>query len=67
MVGTPLAQIFTAAGYDLIALLESMLKLDPLQRCTATEVSHCAAIIFNIFYFYFAITVKSLLFFLTIQ
>ncbi|XP_064624742.1 cyclin-dependent kinase 7-like [Lineus longissimus] len=33
----PLDQIFTAAGKDLIAFLESMLCLDPIRRCTATE------------------------------
>ncbi|CAD5116699.1 unnamed protein product [Dimorphilus gyrociliatus] len=35
--GTPLKQIFTAAGQDLLDLLESMFKFDPLRRCTAAE------------------------------
>ena len=39
MVATPFDQIFTAAGYDLIAVLEWMFKLDPTRRCTATQVS----------------------------
>ncbi|KAF6028920.1 Cdk7 [Bugula neritina] len=34
---TPLDQIFSAAGYDLIALLNSMMQLDPLRRCSATQ------------------------------
>lgn len=38
MVATPLNQIFTAAGDDLLHLLQSMLKLDPLRRCSATQV-----------------------------
>lgn len=35
--GTPLPHIFTAAGSDLIKLLEKLLALYPLNRCTATE------------------------------
>ena len=35
--GTPLKEIFTAAGPDLIQLLERLLSLDPNKRCTATE------------------------------
>lgn len=33
----PLETIFTAAGRDLIQLLQSMLSLDPRKRCTCTE------------------------------
>lgn len=33
----PLQEIFTAAGDDLIEVLESMFSLYPLKRCTATE------------------------------
>ncbi len=35
--GTPLKDIFIAAGTDLIHLLERLLALDPNKRCTATE------------------------------
>ena len=35
----PLHDIFTAARDDLLDLLESMLHLNPLKRCTSTEVS----------------------------
>lgn len=35
---TPLNQIFTAAGDDLLEVLESMLAVDPQRRCTATQV-----------------------------
>ena len=34
---TPLQDIFTAAGDDLIELLERLLKLDPMNRCSCTE------------------------------
>ena len=33
----PLRGIFTAAGDDLLLLLERLLSLNPLQRCTAAE------------------------------
>lgn len=36
--GTPLRDIFTAAADDLIDLLEKLLTLNPLSRCTASEV-----------------------------
>lgn len=35
--GTPLRHIFTAAGDDLISLLESLLALYPMARCTTSE------------------------------
>ena len=35
--GTPLPDIFIAAGPDLIQLLERLLALDPNKRCTSTE------------------------------
>lgn len=35
--GTPLREIFSAAGDDLLFLLEKMLALYPHNRCTATE------------------------------
>ena len=37
--GTLLKDIFTAASDDLLDLLSSMLQLNPLKRCTATQVS----------------------------
>ncbi|KAL3865538.1 hypothetical protein ACJMK2_042914 [Sinanodonta woodiana] len=37
--GTPLKEIFIAAPDDLLELLKSMLAMDPLKRCTSTEVS----------------------------
>lgn len=37
MVGTPLRHIFTAASVDLLELLDSLLALHPLSRCTCTE------------------------------
>ena len=36
--GTPLKDIFTAANDDLLYLLDKLLQLDPLKRCSATEV-----------------------------
>ena len=36
--GTPLKDIFTAASDDLLVLLAKLLEMDPLKRCTATEV-----------------------------
>ncbi|TRY63785.1 hypothetical protein TCAL_05782 [Tigriopus californicus] len=35
--GTPLPDIFTAAGPDLIQLLELLFAMDPNKRCTCTE------------------------------
>ena len=35
--GTPLQDIFIAAGPDLIQLLERLLAMDPNKRCSATE------------------------------
>lgn len=35
--GTPLPHIFTAAGDDVLLLLEKLLSIDPLKRCTCTE------------------------------
>ncbi|XP_049765676.1 cyclin-dependent kinase 7 isoform X1 [Schistocerca cancellata] len=35
--GTPLRDIFTAAGDDLLDLLQSLLSLDPCKRCTSSE------------------------------
>lgn len=37
MVGTPLRHIFTAASIDLLELLDSLLALHPLSRCSCTE------------------------------
>ena len=34
----PLKEIFTAAGDDLLEVLDHMLAMNPLKRCTATEV-----------------------------
>lgn len=36
--GTPLKEIFIAASDDLLAVLAEMLKMDPIQRCTSTQV-----------------------------
>lgn len=36
--GTPLKEIFIAASDDLLDVLAEMLKMDPIQRCTSTEV-----------------------------
>jgi cyclin-dependent kinase 7 len=36
-IGTPLADIFTAAGPDLISLLDRFLALDPNNRCTCAQ------------------------------
>ncbi|ELT96418.1 hypothetical protein CAPTEDRAFT_176177 [Capitella teleta] len=35
--GTPLKDIFSAASDDLLGLLSSLLTMNPLKRCTATE------------------------------
>jgi cyclin-dependent kinase 7 len=35
--GTPLQHIFTAAGDDVLLLLEKLLAIDPLVRCSCTE------------------------------
>ena len=34
---TPLGDIFTAAGHDLLELMSKMLSLDPNMRCTCSE------------------------------
>lgn len=36
--GTPLEQIFTAAGDDLLELLQGLFTFNPLARTTATQV-----------------------------
>jgi len=38
MPGTALKDIFTAVSDDLLCVLSKMLALNPLKRCTATEV-----------------------------
>lgn len=35
----PMCHVFTAANDDLLALIEKTLQLNPLKRCTASEVS----------------------------
>jgi len=35
--GTPLRHIFTAAGDDLLLLLEKLLSVNPQARCNCTE------------------------------
>ena len=46
--GTPLNDIFTAAGDDLLDVLGKMLSVNPLNRCTATQVSFT---VINVVYF----------------
>ena len=36
----PFNEIFTAATDDLLALIESLLDLNPTKRCTATQVGY---------------------------
>lgn len=38
--GTPLEHIFSAAGDDLLELLQGLFTFNPLSRTTATQVMH---------------------------